>query len=386
MKNNKGFSLVELIVVIAIMAILIGVAVPVYSSYVEKSQKAADIQLVDEIIHALQIAAVGDNWYQTVKPGSAVGAIVLTPDSEVTVTGNVELLKKALSDTFGTDYTSKLKLSYDGWNVVYKGSSFEGSESELLKDVDTLTGVLKLAIQQDPTLVGDKFKNFLLELDIAPDDASDANLDKIADAAVLYVSQQTSQISDDAKQAYVDCVNNIPQYAKDQSPTGKSLVEDLIGIFGNPVTAASALYAAAEGYCMYEAGMQNPKPLQILREATLKIDTGSIGENSSQAVSEVLYAFAAVQAEVLNSDNTVKDGYNFDKYFQSQAEANSWAYLDVLSTVNGAKSEIVGSLGSADCFTSQYMVDLFGAYSKGGVFIVVEMDENGTVVIDNPLE
>ena len=29
--NNKGFSLVELIVVIAIMAILVGVAVPVYT-------------------------------------------------------------------------------------------------------------------------------------------------------------------------------------------------------------------------------------------------------------------------------------------------------------------------------------------------------------------
>ena len=56
MKNNKGFSLVELIVVIAIMAILVGVAVPVFSSYVEKSAKEKDIALVDEMADAIVLA------------------------------------------------------------------------------------------------------------------------------------------------------------------------------------------------------------------------------------------------------------------------------------------------------------------------------------------
>ena len=38
-KNNKGFSLVELIVVVAIMAVLIGVLVPTLVRNVEKSKK-----------------------------------------------------------------------------------------------------------------------------------------------------------------------------------------------------------------------------------------------------------------------------------------------------------------------------------------------------------
>ena len=43
-KNNKGFSLVELIVVIAIMAVLVGVLAPQFIKYVEKSRQSTDIQ------------------------------------------------------------------------------------------------------------------------------------------------------------------------------------------------------------------------------------------------------------------------------------------------------------------------------------------------------
>ena len=54
---NKGFSLVELIVVIAIMAILVGVAVPVYTSYIGKANDATDIQAIDNLNHACQIVS-----------------------------------------------------------------------------------------------------------------------------------------------------------------------------------------------------------------------------------------------------------------------------------------------------------------------------------------
>lgn len=53
-KNNKGFSLVELIVVIAIMAVLVGVLAPQLIKYVEKSREATDIQTCDNIATALK--------------------------------------------------------------------------------------------------------------------------------------------------------------------------------------------------------------------------------------------------------------------------------------------------------------------------------------------
>ena len=55
---NKGFSLVELIVVIAIMAILVGVAVPVYTSYIDKAETAIDMQYTDEVERALETVRI----------------------------------------------------------------------------------------------------------------------------------------------------------------------------------------------------------------------------------------------------------------------------------------------------------------------------------------
>ena len=59
-KNNSGFSLVELIIVIAIMAVLIGVLAPQFIKYVERSRESTDLQNIEEIKTAME-AYVADH-------------------------------------------------------------------------------------------------------------------------------------------------------------------------------------------------------------------------------------------------------------------------------------------------------------------------------------
>ena len=72
-KDNKGFSLVELIVVVAIMAVLLGVLVPTLVRNVEKSKHQKDIQALSEIRGAIE-KALADERFSTIK-----GEITITP-------------------------------------------------------------------------------------------------------------------------------------------------------------------------------------------------------------------------------------------------------------------------------------------------------------------
>ena len=58
-KDNKGFSLVELIIVIAIMAVLVGVLAPQFIKYVEQSRRSRDIATAQEIREGV-LAAIAD--------------------------------------------------------------------------------------------------------------------------------------------------------------------------------------------------------------------------------------------------------------------------------------------------------------------------------------
>ena len=52
--DNKGFSLVELIIVIAMIAVLVGIVAPQFIKYVEQSREANDLDTVEEIKKAVE--------------------------------------------------------------------------------------------------------------------------------------------------------------------------------------------------------------------------------------------------------------------------------------------------------------------------------------------
>lgn len=72
MKNNKGFSLVELIIVVAIMAVLIGVLAPQYIKYVEKSKKSTDEKMARELLEMANVITADVDYYALIDAGDYI--------------------------------------------------------------------------------------------------------------------------------------------------------------------------------------------------------------------------------------------------------------------------------------------------------------------------
>ena len=84
--KKSGFTLVELIVVIAILAILAGIAVPVYSGYIQKAHQAADNELLAAVNTSFAAACAEAGLGST----DVTGAMLRVTDrciTGVTVTG-----------------------------------------------------------------------------------------------------------------------------------------------------------------------------------------------------------------------------------------------------------------------------------------------------------
>ena len=105
-QSDHGFSLVELIIVIGIMAILVAVMTPMLLKYIEKTNVSSDIQLADSVRQAF---------------------IAATTDARV------------LSDSASEPYFDKLQ-SENGMNVD-ADSSFLGSSCVMRESVGDILGV-----------------------------------------------------------------------------------------------------------------------------------------------------------------------------------------------------------------------------------------------------
>ncbi len=111
--NNKGFSLVELIIVIAIMAILIGVMAPQLIKYIEKSNVAADTQMCDNVRKAIYYAMMDPDVVQANDKSKEMIEDILQPDI---LGGRVHGLDHYSGDWLTCAFAVAVTESLGGWN------------------------------------------------------------------------------------------------------------------------------------------------------------------------------------------------------------------------------------------------------------------------------
>ncbi len=143
MRKNKGFSLVELIIVIAIMAILVGIMVPVLMHFIEKSNVSSDYQLADTVRSAVAYSIVDARVKDD--PNSQ-GGLAALESSEIDIasiasydtppSGETSILVESLTEYLGMDPA----------DVVNQVKSKHGSSCACM--VSTTNGIVKVRLSE----------------------------------------------------------------------------------------------------------------------------------------------------------------------------------------------------------------------------------------------
>ena len=102
--NQHGFSLVEIVVVIAIMAVLVGILTPAYLSYIEKTRVQKDLSAAGEIYRAAEIVVYTGEYdiEETVLVTFDSRGINLNLESVSNPTEVENILKEHFGDQYNT--------------------------------------------------------------------------------------------------------------------------------------------------------------------------------------------------------------------------------------------------------------------------------------------
>ena len=339
-KKTEGFTLVELIVVIAILGILAGIGTVGYSGYIKKANMAADQQLASEVKHALELY-----YYSNPTQDMAGTSVVLRPEGAVksSATGVGDA---AMDAVFGDGWENSLFLKYNGWKSTgvganIAGSSFDGKIPDLLGKVDGLASDLSGFLEG---YSGDNdFLKYLEDNNIAKNSTAAGN------AAALYVAEtlkgadqaEISNILSNMPSQIVSSYNDSKNLSTALSGTLLNTTAALSGQMGSDLAAVAVMYAYAESYAM-------------ATNQELEFDTSNI-KNGSDAKNEIVKAFATMisksgTAGLETWADVKQDGSSFVQGEGGKYKQDAKAVLSALNAVNNADSILRKELGTEGLF------------------------------------
>lgn len=243
-QGNAGFTLVELIVVIAILAILGGVAVPAYNAYIAKANKAADETLIEAINKAAAAAVLdGKGEDMEAMPNGALTSDAYKGKTGISAWetyGKDSAVQDAFTRYFADNENASLKwygsLKFEngifvGVNSMLSGDLVAPEGSDVVNAfnnssynkptlgvegvttmVNDLAGALASFSNADLLYETARFQSVLTELGI---DRNTADEQTLANAAVFYVAKCTSELDEATLWGHVKN-NTLQQYLRDE--------------------------------------------------------------------------------------------------------------------------------------------------------------------------
>ena len=368
--NHEGFTLVELIIVIAILAILSTGAIAGYSAYVESANKTADKAMIAEIENVLLMAYYNGDLTSSVY-------LLLNADGVDDQTVVSEELNDVMTAAYGANWETALKLKYGKWSTAHlSGLSTEmalviqdssyisgGRYDSLLEDVEKFTGVAQ-------NLAGAMTNNGNL----------DTSLGKLFGKDLLDETAKKYGIEGPSDGDWDAWGKAHPQEFSNLLVMATALDSQKYVDSNGTSTMAESTALIQEFSSYYAFAATCPEFSKKLDEKMAELDAVD-SPTAGAAWYRELQSLVNNESYKNSDEKTFAEYTKIDEITQdSDASDDQMAFLAIMSGLSNASTkDIVGDLGNDNLFTEGAVKDVFDQYMD---VVGVMAGGSGNVVLD----